>query len=884
MAQINIIDLGTIPNDGTGDVLRFGGQIINENFAELNLKKLEAGTFIGSASDLDARISNIELDYATLSTNQTFTGIKTFNVLPVSNVAPTSAFQFTNKDYVDNAISNINSYDFWNLKTNGIQRTTVQSQGDLDLTEGDGIKLSYSAGGVVEIAFINDNLGFITDAPADGAQYARQNNGWVIVDSGGQTVINSTDTIEVSTDINGDITLDAIGVANYSEWAQFYDIGLKRLVIGFNTSATAMQFIDGLVTLMNSPSIIVDTSSFTLGNELNTCQTVFTGTLDVRGGRFTVGRPNETLQTSTFWGDVRIQGNGSLSFYNEAGAFLRLSLNEDSAFTDVFLPNRNGTLAVLEQVAERSPNNSNFYVRQNNAWVLLPSGGQTSINSSDTIQATLNNEVYTLDSIGSANYSEWAQYFGTRSGGNLNVQIGDFDASNNNTYIDIVDSTGFIDLNATQGKINLNAPLITALGDFELFFKDLKFRGTGTTTITKTNSGTNTINLPNASGTFALISDTLGDAPADSEQYVRYNNSWRILNVPPSASPSGYFINGVGSYNGKIIGIGDYEESLGLSCITVGGGKDIDLYAPSGIIYLSTLIAGAKVLIETADITQDRRYQFPDKDGKFAMLSDLLGDAPADGLQYARKDNSWSVVSGGGNSYQFITENIDVNNDFSITIGDLNTSGIEVQNQSGFNYIQLGNFNFDTRVDISTTDVRIGDQFGLGTGTLLQMFSSSIAINVQTGLRLESGFNTQGVNLKLNAIAANNKYDCFFPQKIGNQTIAMLSDIDAVGAQSKSFTILEPNDEIIPLFVLTESINITSVTVSKLGTDDIEYKLGYGNTLDAIDQDVGSTETVTNNGANNIIIASGVPANNFLFLNITDNGNAEQFHITINYE
>ena len=199
MAQINIIDLGTIPNDGTGDVLRFGGQIINDNFAELNLKKLEAGTFVGSASDLDARISNIEIDYATLSTSQTFTGVKTFNVLPVSNVTPTGAFQLTNKDYVDNAIANINGYDFWNLKTNGIQRTTVQSQGDLDLTEGDGIKLSYSAGGVVEIAFINDNLGFITDAPADGSLYARINNTWQTISLAAQDLQTTLDTGNTST-------------------------------------------------------------------------------------------------------------------------------------------------------------------------------------------------------------------------------------------------------------------------------------------------------------------------------------------------------------------------------------------------------------------------------------------------------------------------------------------------------------------------------------------------------------------------------------------------------------------------------------------------------------------------------------------------------------
>jgi len=42
-------------------------------------------------------------------------------------------------------------YSSWNLKTNGVQRTTVTSSGDLDLVAGTDISLSYGAGGVVTI-------------------------------------------------------------------------------------------------------------------------------------------------------------------------------------------------------------------------------------------------------------------------------------------------------------------------------------------------------------------------------------------------------------------------------------------------------------------------------------------------------------------------------------------------------------------------------------------------------------------------------------------------------------------------------------------------------------------------------------------------------------
>ena len=90
-----------------------------------------------------------------------------------------------------------------------------------------------------------------------------------------------------------------------------------------------------------------------------------------------------------------------------------------------------------------------------------------------------------------------------------------------------------------------------------------------------------------------------------------------------------------------------------------------------------------------------------------------IPEAPNDGQQYARQSEAWSDVSGGGVQsvvagtnvtvdntdpnnpivnasssgcgYQNITESIDVNNDFDITIGDTNTAAIKVQNQNSFN-------------------------------------------------------------------------------------------------------------------------------------------------------------------------------------------------------
>ena len=59
------------------------------------------------------------------------------------------------------------NYRSWNLKTNGVQRTTVQTGGTLDLKAGSNVTLSYGAGGVVTIASTDTN----TDNYADSLSF-----------------------------------------------------------------------------------------------------------------------------------------------------------------------------------------------------------------------------------------------------------------------------------------------------------------------------------------------------------------------------------------------------------------------------------------------------------------------------------------------------------------------------------------------------------------------------------------------------------------------------------------------------------------------------------------------------------------------------------------
>ena len=54
-------------------------------------------------------------------------------------------------------VHDYDNYGSWNLKTNSVQRTTVQSGGDLNLVAGSNVSLSYSAGGTVTISSTDTN-------------------------------------------------------------------------------------------------------------------------------------------------------------------------------------------------------------------------------------------------------------------------------------------------------------------------------------------------------------------------------------------------------------------------------------------------------------------------------------------------------------------------------------------------------------------------------------------------------------------------------------------------------------------------------------------------------------------------------------------------------
>jgi len=92
-------------------------------------------------------------NYLTGLSFNTTNGVLTATVSGASNVT----VDLDNRYALTSHTHAYDNYQSWNLKTNGVQRTTVQSGGTLDLVAGSNVALSYGAGGVVTISSTDTN-------------------------------------------------------------------------------------------------------------------------------------------------------------------------------------------------------------------------------------------------------------------------------------------------------------------------------------------------------------------------------------------------------------------------------------------------------------------------------------------------------------------------------------------------------------------------------------------------------------------------------------------------------------------------------------------------------------------------------------------------------
>jgi len=104
---------------------------------------------------------NVTFQSVTASSNFYLNGVS-FNtgsgVLTLTvNGATNQTVDLDGRYALSSHVHNYDNYGSWTLKTNSVQRTTVQSGGTLDLVAGSNVALSYSAGGKVTISSTDTN-------------------------------------------------------------------------------------------------------------------------------------------------------------------------------------------------------------------------------------------------------------------------------------------------------------------------------------------------------------------------------------------------------------------------------------------------------------------------------------------------------------------------------------------------------------------------------------------------------------------------------------------------------------------------------------------------------------------------------------------------------
>ena len=136
----------------------------------------------------------------------TATGVLTGTVTGSDNVT----VDLDNRYALSGHTHDYDNYKSFNLKTNGVQKTTVQSEGTLDFIAGDNVALSYSAGGKITISSTDTN----TNHYLSGASFNTGNGVLTLTVSG-----NTNQTV----DLDGRYEYAGHKYHSFSDGQQFYD-------------------------------------------------------------------------------------------------------------------------------------------------------------------------------------------------------------------------------------------------------------------------------------------------------------------------------------------------------------------------------------------------------------------------------------------------------------------------------------------------------------------------------------------------------------------------------------------------------------------------------------------------------------------------------------
>ena len=329
---------GTVANDGTGDNLREGARVINENFDEIY-------TTFGDGTNL---ISGTVLTTTAVQsvTNKTFDATNTFPTITIGDDTSTNftlslggSFEIVGGSGINTAIENNRivlstdgsivtetSSDVLTNKTISGSSNTLSNIGNTSLTNS-----SVSIGGVTL------NLGDTDATPAlnliDATNYPTTSL------TGTITNAQLTGSIENSKLINSSIRIGDDTSTNFN-----VDLGGSFEIVGLTGISTAINNNRIELTVGSVPNASLTNSSITLGSDTinlgDTTTTITglsldgTGTIDLTGSgskaRFNFAGFGSLPTAATYEGMFAYDTTGQVPYVADAGGWTRIQTENDS--------------------------------------------------------------------------------------------------------------------------------------------------------------------------------------------------------------------------------------------------------------------------------------------------------------------------------------------------------------------------------------------------------------------------------------------------------------------------------------------------------------------------------------------------------------------------
>src|SRR6056300_161474 len=322
------INIGSVPNDGTGSTLRDGGDPINDNFNEIysaigDGTTLTAGTFLTTTNTVSI-------------TNKTFDTTNTFPTITIGDDTSTNftlslggSFEIVGGSGINTAIDNNRIV----LSTDGsiVTETSSDTLTNKNLTDASNSFPTLSIGG------LTFNLGDTDATPAfdltDATNYPTSSL------TGTITNAQLTGSIENSKLINSSIRIGDDTSTNFN-----VDLGGSFEIVGLTGISTAINNNRIELTVGSVPNASLTNSSITLGSDTinlgDTTTTITglsvdgTGTIDLTGSgskaRFNFAGFGSLPTAATYEGMFAYDTTGQVPYVADAGGWTRLQTENDS--------------------------------------------------------------------------------------------------------------------------------------------------------------------------------------------------------------------------------------------------------------------------------------------------------------------------------------------------------------------------------------------------------------------------------------------------------------------------------------------------------------------------------------------------------------------------